>query len=401
MGASRRTEADIGALTAFPGWPGITLHRLGNAILLHSEPSGALVLAQEAAIGLAAAGLTAEAAGQDAPPEARALVAEWQAAGLFLDRRLPFPDAVDWRPAEAAPLVLAEAGRRVVLRCEPPDLSRDLALALDPLAPGPSAAGPDGPASVSAASSVTDSAPDFAPDSDTAAVDILSLPGGYGIFRDRVATWGRAGPEVARHRALREVLIGLAGPARVGAVLHAAAVARGGRALVIAGDTGAGKSTLALTLARAGWAHLADDLAVLDRAGRLRAAPLRISLRAGSWALAAPEALAGAPVRRGAGGEMLSRYVSPPGAAPAGTVAPVGAVLFPSYVPGAAAGMTALPPEEAFVRLISCGGRLAGDPDCAAGLVAMLNRAPAVALIHGGGGDVPEICAALLDGAGP
>ncbi len=51
-------------------------------------------------------------------------------------------------------------------------------------------------------------------------------------------------------------------------VVHAAALARDDRALLVLGGTGAGKSTLAFCALRTGWAVLADDLVVLrDRAG--------------------------------------------------------------------------------------------------------------------------------------
>ena len=45
--------------------------------------------------------------------------------------------------------------------------------------------------------------------------------------------------------------------------LHAACLSRGGRAVVIAGTAGAGKSTLALGLARAGLDYLGDDMVFL------------------------------------------------------------------------------------------------------------------------------------------
>jgi hypothetical protein len=45
--------------------------------------------------------------------------------------------------------------------------------------------------------------------------------------------------------------------------LHAAAVERRGAGLLITGDTGAGKSTLTVLLARAGWGFLSDDAVLL------------------------------------------------------------------------------------------------------------------------------------------
>jgi hypothetical protein len=54
--------------------------------------------------------------------------------------------------------------------------------------------------------------------------------------------------------------------------VHAAGVCLGDRALLLAGPTASGKSTLALALVRAGFGFLADDMLFLGRrAGRLRA----------------------------------------------------------------------------------------------------------------------------------
>jgi hypothetical protein len=46
--------------------------------------------------------------------------------------------------------------------------------------------------------------------------------------------------------------------------LHAAAVARDGRLLLLAGESGAGKTTLTLALLRDGWTYLSDDVAPID-----------------------------------------------------------------------------------------------------------------------------------------
>lgn len=48
--------------------------------------------------------------------------------------------------------------------------------------------------------------------------------------------------------------------------LHAAALARGGRAALLVGASGAGKSSLALALAGRGWAYMGDEHAFLDDA---------------------------------------------------------------------------------------------------------------------------------------
>ena len=68
--------------------------------------------------------------------------------------------------------------------------------------------------------------------------------------------------------------------------LHAAGVERNGAAVLAAGPAGAGKSTLALTLARAGFGLLGDDLVFLtDHDGRLRVLPFADEIELGEEAL--------------------------------------------------------------------------------------------------------------------
>ncbi len=66
---------------------------------------------------------------------------------------------------------------------------------------------------------------------------------------------------------------------------HAGAVAREGRGLVLAGESGHGKTTLVLELARRGWDFLSDELAALSRTdGRLHPFPRALRLRADTLA---------------------------------------------------------------------------------------------------------------------
>jgi hypothetical protein len=52
--------------------------------------------------------------------------------------------------------------------------------------------------------------------------------------------------------------------------LHAACVALAGRGVLLAGDSGSGKSSLAYACARRGWTYIADDSSNLVRRGRTR-----------------------------------------------------------------------------------------------------------------------------------
>ena len=74
-------------------------------------------------------------------------------------------------------------------------------------------------------------------------------------------------------------------------LLHAAVVevpTKGSRAaMLIVGDPGAGKSTLALSMTRAGCRLCGDDLALLEWDGNVRAVPFPATLKTGSWSLLA------------------------------------------------------------------------------------------------------------------
>lgn len=63
-------------------------------------------------------------------------------------------------------------------------------------------------------------------------------------------------------------------------LLHASAVERDGRALVMTGESGSGKSTLATLLAAHGWRFMGDEFVLLDLAdGRVHAFPRLVSLK--------------------------------------------------------------------------------------------------------------------------
>jgi HprK-related kinase A len=63
-------------------------------------------------------------------------------------------------------------------------------------------------------------------------------------------------------------------------LLHAAAVERDGRALLMTGESGSGKSTLAALLGERGWRFMGDEFALVDLAdGRLHPFPRSVSLK--------------------------------------------------------------------------------------------------------------------------
>ena len=74
-------------------------------------------------------------------------------------------------------------------------------------------------------------------------------------------------------------------------LLHASAVERDGRALLMTGHSGAGKSTLAALLGERGWRCMGDEFALLDPAtGLIHAFPRLVSLKNGAIAAMEEEA---------------------------------------------------------------------------------------------------------------
>lgn len=125
----------------------------------------------------------------------------------------------------------------------------------------------------------------------------------------------------------------------VHAVIHSAVVERDGRALVLPGQPGAGKSTLCAALSLSGWRLLSDELTIVSHADKqVQAVPRPISLKGNSIDLIQqhyPLADMTAPVANTHKGAIA--YARAPSAAVAATQqsAPIGYIVFPRYMPGA------------------------------------------------------------------
>jgi hypothetical protein len=138
--------------------------------------------------------------------------------------------------------------------------------------------------------------------------------------------------------------------------LHASAVARGGRALLMAGESCSGKSSTALSLIHAGWDWLADDVVLLESAQLPRLHGL-----ARGFAFD-PELAQRLP---GLTGEMVAdkRFAKIGGLFPARRADPSrpAALLFPKVTCVATSRMERLSSAEAFGALLpASGGVLSG-----------------------------------------
>lgn len=147
--------------------------------------------------------------------------------------------------------------------------------------------------------------------------------------------------------------------------LHAAALLRGDRMVLLSGSPGAGKTTLALALVHAGFGFAGDDVVLLDAIGRCAGLPFAPAVKAGSWPMLArflPD-LATAPVGRRPDGRRV-RYPVPKAPVPFSPW-PVGWIILLRRTPGAAARLDPADPADALRDLLAgafaAGGELTAD----------------------------------------
>jgi hypothetical protein len=118
-------------------------------------------------------------------------------------------------------------------------------------------------------------------------------------------------------------------------LLHAAAVASSGAALVVSGAEGSGKSTLAAALVRAGLAYVTDEIVALDETtGAILPYAKPIVLETGSWLLFEELGPPGVSTSDAAQWLVAPHRLGPVAAATAPSVPRV--LVFPSFEPGAA-----------------------------------------------------------------
>lgn len=171
------------------------------------------------------------------------------------------------------------------------------------------------------------------------------------------------------------------------AILHAGAVARDGRAVLLPGGSGSGKSTLTASLVRTGLAYLSDDLAPLDgRTGRVMPAPFAVCLKEGSWPVLSARFPALRRLRVVGSGARRRRYLDL-SAAVCSTAAAglsVGAIVFPRYRPDRLATLRRVPPLEALERLLEAGCWIPITSDHVSALLRVLSETPCYAIEYNG-----------------
>ncbi|HSJ47739.1 MAG TPA: HprK-related kinase A [Gammaproteobacteria bacterium] len=137
-------------------------------------------------------------------------------------------------------------------------------------------------------------------------------------------------------------------------MLHAAVIARDGRAVILPAPPGSGKSTLCAGLVNRGWRLLSDELTLIDRGtGLITPLPRPVSLKNQSIEVIrafAPDAVLGPVARDTAKGTVSHMQPPPASVRAADELARPAWIIMPRYQTGAPADLTALPKGEAFIQ---------------------------------------------------
>lgn len=139
-------------------------------------------------------------------------------------------------------------------------------------------------------------------------------------------------------------------------IVHAAVVEKDGRALVLPGIPGAGKSTLcALMTSRGGWRLLSDELALVDLTnGMLYPNPRPVSLKNASIEIVRremPDCVLSEPVHDTLKGTVAHLQPSAHSVSAFDVPAEPALIVFPRYDRAAANDLRVLPQGEAFIRM--------------------------------------------------
>lgn len=149
----------------------------------------------------------------------------------------------------------------------------------------------------------------------------------------------------------------VAGHAHHYLMLHAAVLEKNGRAVVLPGDPGAGKSTLTAALMLSGWRLLSDEIALVDRDDGLLVGLARpVSLKNASIDVirqAFPEAVIGAPAYDTHKGTVAHVRPSADSVARVGEKARPAWVVFPRWRAGSTARLSPHSRADAFLHTAS------------------------------------------------
>ena len=182
---------------------------------------------------------------------------------------------------------------------------------------------------------------------------VIEVGGRWAAYQDGGrALWAASVPAMARSLVWLLNAIALAAPAP-DVHVHAAVASLGGRAVILPGRSGAGKTTLVAAMALDGWSYLSDEVAAFDvHHDLVHPYPRPLALEQGSWALV-PDALGRWP-------DDVPELVTDLGLVLPATLGPAGppvaarpvAIVFAEVIAGAVTALEPLTRAEAIERLV-------------------------------------------------
>jgi hypothetical protein len=151
-------------------------------------------------------------------------------------------------------------------------------------------------------------------------------------------------------------------------IIHSAVVERGGRAVIMPGEPGTGKSTLTAALVNRGWRLFSDELALIDIASR-RIVPMPRPVSLKNRAIEAirafaPDVVLSRPTHNTAKGTISHMKPAADHVRRAHETAQAGWIVFPKYTAGATPALSPHAPANAVIELAdnSFNYRILGQP---------------------------------------
>lgn len=346
---------------------------LGGNFLAHNPASGAIVLTNAFGAGILRQ-FAKEGIGVTYDRTSAELLSVWEHAGLFAGHRCKPKDFIgisDAPPSQA--LSFRVGDRSVVVDIYDNSLADQLACILK---------------------NVLIDIPSNKP----ADLIISCSENAFSVYENGVATSEILNRDQARWRVIGLLAERLLGSNSVAAVLHASAVAKNGRCVILSGESGRGKTTTALSLLNAGCIQVADDHVPLDKSGEdVLAFPAAIGTKSGIWNIAAVASLLGTSAKAEKVRDGV-RYVHAKDRAEPGARLPVAAIILPHFDPSTKFDLEPISPEGALLELISAGGRPSHGLSTLAPLVHLLNTVPTYKMHYRSSDQSVPACLSLLEG---